>query len=74
MNTVFQNCIIKIFCALFVEVGHYSKSNAAELSTLNIMIDFWALLLHIQEAMGFISLPGCWLHWQVFYGFCQFLR
>ena len=40
MNTVFQNCIIKIFCALFIEVGHYSKSNAAELSTLNIMIDF----------------------------------
>jgi len=39
MNTVFQTYIIKILCALFVEVHHYNKSNAAELSTLNIMID-----------------------------------
>jgi hypothetical protein len=58
MNAVLQNRIIKSFCALFIEVGHYSKSNAAELSTLNIMVDFLALLLHIQEVMGFISQPG----------------
>jgi hypothetical protein len=43
MNTVIQNCIIKIFCASFIEVHHYSKSNRAELSTVNIMIDLSAL-------------------------------